>query len=138
MIPVVILLHPDFGEHLLDEVLVGFGTMLARLLFLPAIVPDEGDVADVLPKEFDLRIHAGLNGALNRGQVRRLCPVTFFSYKLFPSYPSYPSLGRVRRLKLQTLFLRTRSFLPFMPPKQNTRFLSAELIFDDGYDGNDG
>ena len=46
---VVVLLHPDLGEHLLDEVLVGFGTMLARLFFLSTIVPDEGDVADVFP-----------------------------------------------------------------------------------------
>ena len=75
MEPVVVLLHPDLGEHLVDEVLVGLGTMLARLSFLPAIVPDEGDVADVLPKELDLRIRAGLNGALNSGQVRRLCSV---------------------------------------------------------------
>ena len=49
MEPVVVLLHPDLGEHLLDEVLVGLGTMLARLLFLPTIVPDEGNVTDVLP-----------------------------------------------------------------------------------------
>ena len=39
----------DMGEHLLDALLVGLGATLARLLFLPAIVPDEGDVADVLP-----------------------------------------------------------------------------------------
>ena len=49
MIPVVVPLHPDLGEHLLDEVLVGLVTMLPRLLALPTIVPDEGDVADVLP-----------------------------------------------------------------------------------------
>ena len=49
MEPIVVLLHPDRGEHLLDEVLVGLGTALARLFFLPTIVPDEGDVADVLP-----------------------------------------------------------------------------------------
>ena len=49
MIPVVVLLHPDLGEHLLDEVLVCLGSALARLFFLPTIVPDEGDVADVLP-----------------------------------------------------------------------------------------
>ena len=49
MEPVVVLLHPDLGEHLLDEVLVGLGMTLARLFFLPTIVPDEGDVADVLP-----------------------------------------------------------------------------------------
>ena len=72
MEPVVVLLHPDLGEHLLDEILVGLGTTLPRLLFLPAIVPDEGDVDDVLPKELDLRIRAGLNGALYRGLVRRL------------------------------------------------------------------
>ena len=46
---VVVLLHPDFGEHFLDEVLVGLGTMLARLFFLSTIIPDEGDVGDVLP-----------------------------------------------------------------------------------------
>ena len=78
MEPVVVLLHPDLGEHLLDEVLVTLGMQLARLFFLPTIVPDEGDVVDVLPKELDLRIRAGLNGALNRGLVRRLCPVTLF------------------------------------------------------------
>ena len=49
MIPVVLLLHPHLGEHLLDEVLVTFGTALARLLTLPAIVSDESDIADVLP-----------------------------------------------------------------------------------------
>ena len=49
MEPVVVLLHPDHGKHLLDEVLIGLGTTLARLFFLPTIVPDEGDVADVLP-----------------------------------------------------------------------------------------
>ena len=37
------------GEHLLDALLVGLGATLARLLFLPAIVPDEGDVGKVLP-----------------------------------------------------------------------------------------
>jgi len=37
------------GEHLLDTLLVGLGATLARLLFLPAIVPDEGDVGKVLP-----------------------------------------------------------------------------------------
>ena len=75
MEPVVVLLHPDLGEHLFDEVLVGLGTTLARLFFLPTIVPDEGDVGDVLPKELDLRIRAGLNGTLDRGQVRCLRPV---------------------------------------------------------------
>ena len=44
-----VLLNSDLGEHLLDEILVGLGSALARLLFLSAIVPDEGDVADVLP-----------------------------------------------------------------------------------------
>ena len=44
---VAVLLYPDLGEHLLDELFVGLGTMLARLFFLPTIVPDEGDVADV-------------------------------------------------------------------------------------------
>ena len=75
MEPVVVLLHPDLGEHLLDEVLVGLGTMLARLLFLPTIVPDEGDVADVLPWEFELRIFTWQNGTHDRGLVRRLRPV---------------------------------------------------------------
>ena len=78
MEPVVILLHSDFGEHLPDEVLVGLGTALALLLSLSAIVPDESDIGDVFPQEFDLRIRAGLNGTLNRGQVRRLCSVTLF------------------------------------------------------------
>ena len=31
MIPVVVLLHPDLGEHLLDEVLVGLGTTCAAV-----------------------------------------------------------------------------------------------------------
>ena len=35
------------GEHLLDALLVGLGATLARLLFLPAIVPDEGDTPTV-------------------------------------------------------------------------------------------
>ena len=48
MEPIVVLLHPDLGEHLLNELLIGLGTTLSRLLFLPTIVPDEGDVADVL------------------------------------------------------------------------------------------
>ena len=30
MEPVVVMLHPDLGEHLLDEVFVGLGTTLAR------------------------------------------------------------------------------------------------------------
>ena len=80
MEPVVVLLHSDLGEHLLDEVLVGLGTTLAWLFFLPAIVPDKSDIGDVFPQELDLRIRAGLNGALNRGQVRRLCSVTLFSH----------------------------------------------------------
>ena len=54
MEPVVILLHPDLGEHPFDEVLVCFGTTLARLFFLPTIVPDEGIISfcaeDALPK----------------------------------------------------------------------------------------
>ena len=78
MIPVVVLLHPDLGEHLLDEVLVGLGAWFSRLLTLPTIVPDEGNVGNVLPQELDLRIRAGLNGALNRGLVWRLRPVTLF------------------------------------------------------------
>ena len=49
MIPVVLLLRPHLGEHLLNALLVGLGATLARLLFLPAIVPDEGDVGKVLP-----------------------------------------------------------------------------------------
>ena len=44
MEPVVVLPHPDLREHLLDELLVGLGTTLARLFFLPTIVPDESDV----------------------------------------------------------------------------------------------
>ena len=49
MEPVVVLLHPDLGEHSFDEVLVALCSALARLFFLPTIVPDEGDIADVLP-----------------------------------------------------------------------------------------
>lgn len=78
MIPVVLLLHPHLGEQLLDALLVGLGATLARLLFLPAIVPDESDVADVLPKEFELRIRAGLNGTHDRGMVQRLRSVSLF------------------------------------------------------------
>ena len=47
---VVVLLHFDLGAHLLNERFVGFGTTLARLFFLPTIVPDECDVAYFLPK----------------------------------------------------------------------------------------
>ena len=75
-----VLLHPDLGEYSFDEVLVGLGTTLARLFFLPAIVPDEGDVGDVLPKELDLRIRTGPNGAHDGRLIRRLCSVTLFSH----------------------------------------------------------
>ena len=44
MEPVVVLLHSDLGEHLLDEVLVGLGAWFPWLFFLPSIVPDESDV----------------------------------------------------------------------------------------------
>ena len=50
MEPVVVLLHPDLGEHLLDEDLVGLGTTLARLFALPAIVPNEGEKSGINSK----------------------------------------------------------------------------------------
>ena len=49
MEPIVVLLHPDLGEHLLNALLVRLGTALTLLLFPSAIVPDEGDVCDALP-----------------------------------------------------------------------------------------
>ena len=49
MEPVALLFHPHLGEHLLDALLVRLGTMLARLFFLAAIVPDEKEVGNVLP-----------------------------------------------------------------------------------------
>ena len=49
MEPVILPLHPHLGEHLLNALLVCLGTTLPRLLFLPAIVPDEGDVGNALP-----------------------------------------------------------------------------------------
>ena len=45
MEPVVVLLHPDLGEHPFDELLVGLGTTFARLFFLPAIVIRSGSLA---------------------------------------------------------------------------------------------
>ena len=49
MIPVVLLLRPHLGEHLLNALLVRLGTALTLLLFPSAIAPDEGDVCDALP-----------------------------------------------------------------------------------------
>ncbi len=55
MIPVVLLLHPHLGEHLLDALLVRLGTTLSRLfsLFLPPSLNKPHSIVPVSDDGYD-------------------------------------------------------------------------------------